>query len=97
MAIGSALLRRHQPDSTDLPTLRWTYCRDGEVLICELALTQDHSAYELRLAPFRTREAHPSELFDDAMSALQRQSQVERTLMRDGWRLDRFENDCVSS
>ncbi len=93
MAIGSALVRRHPIPTHPLPTLRWTYCRDGEVLTCELALTHDHTAYELRLAPLRTRAERPSELFDDAMSALQRQSQVERTLLAEGWQLDRFEND----
>jgi hypothetical protein len=72
-------------------TLQWCYRRDGEVLTCALALTTDYSAYELRVSPARLAPGPASELFDDAISAFQRQAVVERVLREDGWELERFE------
>jgi hypothetical protein len=71
--------------------LRWTYCRDGDVLAAEMKLTDDLTAYELRLSPPRLSAGPESELFDDAICAFQRQAVVERLLLDEGWRLDRFE------
>ena len=90
MATASAA-RIQRPLSDDVPVLRWTYRRDGDVLHCELALTADLSAYELRMSPPRLFIGPNAELFDDAISAFQRQAGIERTLVDDGWHLDRFE------
>jgi len=72
--------------------LTWTYQRDDETVRCRLALTADDSAYELTMQrPWNLSRA-TVELFDDALSALERQSTIERGLVRAGWSLDRFES-----
>jgi hypothetical protein len=72
--------------------LTWTYRRDDETICCRLALTADDSAYELTSQrPWNLTRA-TVELFDDALSALERQSSIERGLVRAGWSLDRFES-----
>ena len=75
--------------------LRWTFHRDHESLICELGLTNDSSAYELRVLPLWNPAGATTELFDDAVSAFQRHGMFERTLITEGWSLDRFETDRV--
>jgi hypothetical protein len=72
-------------------TLRWCYRRDGEVLTCALALTSDYSAYELRVSPPYGTPALNAELFDDAISAFERQAAIERALIAQGWVLEQFE------
>jgi hypothetical protein len=83
---------RPQPSSV-VPVsrvLRWTYRRDDERLTCELSLTADYAAYELRIHP--ARAAHgASEQFHNAIAAFERQSALENALVRDGWYLDQFE------
>jgi len=71
--------------------LRWTFRRDGEAVICELALNTDDSAYELRLNPPWNPSGVTTELFDDAMSALRRHAAIERMLVDEGWMLEGFE------
>src|SRR5437762_1426171 len=71
--------------------LRWTYGRGGEDLYCELGLTPDLSAYELRLAPPSKRDGATAELFDDPLSAFERLGAIERTLLDEGWSLESFE------
>jgi hypothetical protein len=92
MATASAA-RRPRPLPDDIPVLRWTYRRDGEIASCELALAHDLSAYELRMSPARLLGDLPAELFDDAVSAFRQQERVERALIDQGWHLDRFERD----
>jgi hypothetical protein len=77
-----------------LRVLRWTYCRGGERLQCELSLTTDVTAYELRVFPVSFAHTPASERFGDAFSALKRQESFERALVRDGWHLDHFEHGC---
>lgn len=72
-------------------TLRWCYSRDGEVLTCALALTSDCTAYELRVTPPFGAPAAGAELFDDAISAFERQAAIERALIAQGWSLEQFE------
>lgn len=84
MATAARLVRTAR---LDVPVLRWTYWREGDRLDCELALTDDLSAYELHLAPARLPHAPPSQLFDDAVSAFQRQATLHRWLEADGWTL----------
>jgi|SRR4051812_19521313 hypothetical protein len=70
--------------------LTWIYRRDDETVRCRLALTADDSAYELTIQrPWSSTHA-AVELFDDALSAFERQSSIERGLVRAGWSLDRF-------
>jgi hypothetical protein len=75
--------------------LRWTFHRNDESVICELGLTNDSSAYELRVVPLCNPAGATTELFDDAVSAFQRHGTFERTLITEGWSLDRFETDQV--
>src|SRR5581483_12073231 len=75
-----------------LRVLRWRYRRDGEELECQLALTRDLSAYELRVQPPRFAVAPASQLFDDALGAFERHARIERVLISDGWHLDAFEH-----
>lgn len=75
--------------------LRWTFHRDDETVLCELGLCLDESAYELRIDPPWNPTGACIELFDDAMSAFQRQTTVERILIREGWSLVRFVADDV--
>jgi hypothetical protein len=92
MATASAA-RFPCPGPGDVPVLRWTYRRDGDVLCAEMTLTGDLSAYELRFSPPRMFGGADSELFDDAICAFQRQAIVERLLLDEGWRLDGFERN----
>lgn len=91
--MASVPARLPQPLPHGIPLLRWTYRREGELVYCELALTRDLSAYELRITPPRFLVGPPSELFDDAASAFHRQAQVAHALVDEGWHLDSFEND----
>jgi hypothetical protein len=75
--------------------LRWTFHRDDESVLCELGLCPDDSAYELRIDPPWNPTGARIELFDDAMSAFERQATVERLLIGEGWSLVRFVADDV--
>lgn len=73
--------------------LRWTFRRDADAVVCELGLNSDHSAYELRVNPACNPASIETELFDDAMSALERHAAIERLLVEDGWMLEGFESE----
>jgi len=73
--------------------LRWTFGRDEEMVVCELKLNGDDSAYELRIDPQHNPIGLATEIFDDATSAFQRHSAIERVLVGDGWSLERFESE----
>lgn len=76
--------------------LRWTFRRDDDAVVCELALTGDDQEYELR-APARWNPTGASvERFDDAMTAFQRHATIERALLDAGWQLDGFESEKVT-
>jgi hypothetical protein len=76
--------------------LRWTFRRDEDVVVCELALTGEDREYELRVPA----DWHPTgmsvERFDDALAAFQRHAMIERTLLDAGWQLDGFESEKVT-
>ena len=72
--------------------LRWTYRREDETVSCRLALSADCSAYELKIAPSWNPAAAACELFDDAVSAFERQTSIERGLIKAGFALERFES-----
>lgn len=83
------------PSATDRTTrvMRWTFKRDHETVVCELGLTGDDSAYELRINPPWNPLGVTTELFDDAVSAFQRHTSIERLLVEDGWSLVNFESE----
>jgi hypothetical protein len=90
---SSAEARSAAPSSVRL--LRWTFRRDEETVVCELTLTPDDSAYELRVRPAWDPVGAAPELFDDAVTALQRHASIERALVNEGWSLDRIESDRI--
>ena len=75
--------------------LRWTFRRDYESLVCELALNTDDSAYELRFDPPWNPSGGTTELFPDAMKAFQRHVAIERILVNEGWMLEGFESQRI--
>jgi hypothetical protein len=77
---------------TETRTLRWTFRRDREAVVCELGLNNDESAYELRLNPPWNLHVFTTEVFDDAMQAFLRHAAIERVLIDEGWLLEGFES-----
>ena len=75
--------------------LRWTFRRDEEVVVCELGLSGDDSAYELRVTPAWNPAGVTTERFDDAMSAFERHAAIERIFVDDGWMLEGFESEQI--
>jgi hypothetical protein len=75
--------------------LRWTFRRDDESFVCELALNTDDSAYELRFNPSGNPAGATTELFKDAMKAFRRHVALERTLVDEGWMLEGFESQRI--
>jgi hypothetical protein len=75
--------------------LRWTFRRDDESFVCELALNTDDSAYELRCNAPRQPSGGTTELFKDAMKAFQRHAAIERILVDEGWMLEGFESQQI--
>ena len=80
-------------DSIERPVrvLRWTFRRDDKAVVCEMGLTGDRTAYQLRVDPPLSPSGITSELFDDAMSAFRRQGAIERILVDAGWMLEGFD------
>jgi hypothetical protein len=84
----------HATDHT-VRVLRWTFRRDEDAVICELGLARDTSVYELMVNRPRSPAGTTTEMFDDAMSAFERQAAIERTLVGDGWMLEHFESEQI--
>lgn len=72
--------------------MRWTFRRSEQVIVFQLGLTGDNTAYELRIDAPWNRLGVTTELFDDAMSAFQRHAALEQLLVNDGWMLEEFES-----
>src|SRR3989442_3309003 len=72
--------------------LQWTFHRDSERVFCELGLTGDDTAYQLRIDPPWNPCGVTVETFDDAMSAFRRHAMIERVLLDEGWSLESFES-----
>ena len=101
IAIAKSLLRTMLP-CTDAPTpttpdsarvLKWAFRRGSELLECELGLTSDQSSYQLRLVPVSSPACVTIELFDDVLTAFQRQARLEQRLVAQGWMLEAFESE----
>jgi hypothetical protein len=71
--------------------LRWTFRRADEAFVCELGLDRHESSYELRVNRPSERPEGSIEVFRDAIAALMRQAAIERSLVSEGWSLERFE------
>jgi hypothetical protein len=76
--------------------LRWTFRRDEDQVVCELALTGEDREYELRAPADWNPTGASVERFDDALSAFQRHAMIERVLLDAGWQLDEFESERVT-
>lgn len=76
--------------------LRWTFRRDADTVVCELALTGADREYELRVPSRWNPTGRAIERFDDALSAFQRHAMIERLLLDDGWELDHFDSERVT-
>ena len=76
--------------ATETRRLRWTFRRDREAVVCELGLSSDEAAYELRINPPWNLDVITTETFDEAMQALQRHAAIERVLIDGGWMLEDF-------
>jgi hypothetical protein len=76
--------------------LRWVFRRGDETLTCELGLTSEDSAYELRMTSAQHPDRNLHELFDDAMPAFQRHAAIERALVDEGWSLESFESQRIT-
>jgi len=73
--------------------LRWVFSRREEVIVFQLGLTADSSAYELRIDPPWHHLGVTTEVFDDAMSAFHRHAAIEQMLVNEGWLLEEFESE----
>src|SRR5262245_24074075 len=83
------------PTETFVRVMRWTFRRDQESIVCELGLSRDDAAYELRIDGPTSPSGRSTERFDDAMSAFQRHAAIERTLVNEGWSLEGFQSERV--
>jgi hypothetical protein len=92
MRATAALPASNVQNDRSVRVLRWTFTRDTENLMCELGLTGDDTAYQLRVDPPWNPIGISVECYDDAMSAFQRHAMIERLLLEEGWTLERFES-----
>jgi len=96
-AASGAPVDRNRRHYRHIRVLRWTFRRDGdEAVVCELALTGEDRAYELRAPADWNPSGLPVERFDDALTAFQRHAMIERQLLDSGWALDAFESERVT-
>jgi hypothetical protein len=72
--------------------LSWTYRREDETVRCRLALTVDCSTYASKIQPPLNPARASIELFNDALSAFDRQTATERALINAGFALERFDS-----
>jgi hypothetical protein len=75
--------------------LRWSFNRDLRTINCELGLSADDAAYELRIDPPWNPTGVSIERFEDATAAFQRHAMIERILIDDGWTLESFESTRI--
>src|ERR1700755_1923036 len=83
-------VERSRRNYRHIRVLRWTFRRDDEAVVCELALTGEDREYELRAPAAWNPTGLSVERFDDALVAFQRHAMIERTLLDAGWQLDGF-------
>ena len=79
-------------NTSGIRVLRWVYSHQDESLTCELRLADDGLSYQLTTTPCPQHGVPEVERFKDASSAFQRQSELERKLIADGWSLESYES-----
>jgi hypothetical protein len=79
-------------NTTGIRVLRWVYSHHDESLTCELQLADDGLSYQLTTTPCPQHRVAELERFKDATSAFQRQCELERKLIADGWSLESYES-----
>ena len=72
--------------------MRWVFRRQDDIVVCELGLNREESAYELRVSPPWNPLGISTEVFNDAVAAFERHGVVERLLIEDGWSLESFDS-----
>jgi hypothetical protein len=87
---------RSRRNYRQIRVLRWTFRRDDDAVVCELALTGEDREYELRTPADWNPTGLSVERFDDAFNAFQRHAMIERMLLDAGWQLDGFESERVT-
>ena len=68
---------RRRRNFRHIRVLRWTFRRDDEAVVCELALTGEDREYELRAPADWNPTGLSVERFDDALTAFQRHAMIE--------------------
>ena len=79
-------------NTSGIRVLRWVYSHQDESLTCELRLGDDGLNYQLTTTPCPQHGVPEVERFKDVTSAFQRQSELERKLIADGWSLESYES-----
>ena len=78
-------------NTTSIRVLRWVYAQHDESVTCELQLADDGLSYQLTTTPCPQHGVAELERFKDVTSAFQRQCELERKLIADGWSLETYE------
>jgi len=76
-------------------TLRWTFRKAGDIVVCHLALDDRDVAYELTITDTRNGGQPIVETFADAISALHKQAAIERRLIEQSWSLESFQSEST--
>jgi hypothetical protein len=92
----TSAIDRSRRNNRHVRILRWTFRRDADAVVCELALTGDDREYELRSPAEWNPTGRSVERFDDALTAFQRHAMIERLLLNAGWELEAFESEQVT-
>jgi hypothetical protein len=82
-------------DAALVRILRWKFRRAHETVVCEMGLTGNDSAYQLRVDPASDPAGATTERFDDAFAVFARHAMIEHVLIKDGWSLDGFESESL--
>ncbi len=73
------------------PMLRWVFARHAERVQCELSLGHRHLLYEVRTRRLDVTASEVVEQYRDVGRAFDRQSDLERGLLDEGWSLEHYE------
>jgi len=79
-------------NTSGIRVLRWVYSHQDDSLTCELRLADDGLSYQLTTTPCPQHGVPEVERFKDVTAAFQRQSELERKLIADGWSLESYES-----
>jgi hypothetical protein len=82
-------------DAGFVRVLRWKFRRAHETVVCEMGLTGNDSAYELRIDRPWDPAGTTTERFDNAFAIFARHALIEHFLINQGWSLDEFESESL--